>query len=86
MFVVGATQAEMIGEIRKLIPNHFLLVPGVGAQGGSLDEVVKHGMTQDGGLLINASRSILYASSGIDWKEAAGAEARSMQYQMSHYF
>jgi orotidine-5'-phosphate decarboxylase len=86
MFVVGATQASMIEEIRKIIPHHFLLVPGVGAQGGSLDEVVKHGMTQEGGLLINASRSILYASSGNDWKEAAGAEARSMQYQMSHYF
>jgi len=86
MFVVGATQASMIAEIRKIIPHHFLLVPGVGAQGGSLDEVVKHGMTKEGGLLINASRSILYASSGDDWKEAAAAEAVAMQQQMSQYF
>jgi orotidine-5'-phosphate decarboxylase len=83
MFVVGATQAEMIGEIRKLIPNHFLLVPGVGAQGGSLEEVIKYGLTAEGGLLINASRSILFASSDSDWKEAAAKEAASLQMQMA---
>jgi orotidine-5'-phosphate decarboxylase len=86
MFVVGATQAAMLSEIRKLIPEHFLLVPGVGAQGGSLEEVMRFGKNADGGLLINASRSILYASSGEDWKQAAHDEARAMQKAMAAYF
>jgi orotidine-5'-phosphate decarboxylase len=84
MFVVGATKAEMIGEIRQVIPHHFLLVPGVGAQGGSLEEVMKHGLTPDGGLLINASRSILYASNGSDFADAARAEAQRMQAEMAN--
>lgn len=83
MFVVGATKADMIGEIRQIIPNHFLLVPGVGAQGGSLEEVMKHGLTSEGGLLINASRSILYASNGPDFANAARAEAQRMQAEMA---
>ena len=86
MFVVGATQAAMLAEIRKWIPHHFLLVPGVGAQGGSLEEVMRFGKNADGGLLINASRSILYASSGEDWKQAAHDEARAMQKAMAAYF
>jgi orotidine-5'-phosphate decarboxylase len=82
MFVVGATRPEMFTEIRNIVPDHFLLVPGVGAQGGSLAEVCKFGMNQDIGLLINASRSILYASSGSDFAEAARAEAQKMQTEM----
>jgi len=82
MFVVGATRPEMLAEVRKIVPNHFLLVPGVGAQGGSLSEVVKYGRNADVGLLVNASRSILYASSGSDFAEAAGAEAKRMQEEM----
>ena len=86
MFVVGATQASSMIELRKIIPNHFLLVPGVGAQGGSLEDVLQYGMTQDGGLLINASRSILYASNGLDFADSARAEAVKMQQIMAHYF
>ncbi len=82
MFVVGATKAQALGEIRKLIPDHFLLVPGVGAQGGSLSEVAKYGMNNDCGLLINASRSIIYASSGKDFAEKANAEAKQMSVEM----
>jgi orotidine-5'-phosphate decarboxylase len=82
MFVVGATKAEMLAEIRKIIPNHFLLVPGVGAQGGSMAEVAKYGLTKDCGLLINASRSILFASSGINFADDARAEAFRMQQEM----
>jgi orotidine-5'-phosphate decarboxylase len=83
MFVVGATRAEMLSEVREVVPNHFLLVPGVGAQGGSLEEVVKYGITKDIGLLINASRSILYASSDPQhFAQAAKEEAQSMQKQM----
>jgi orotidine-5'-phosphate decarboxylase len=86
MFVVGATQAAMLGKIRKMIPKHFLLVPGVGAQGGSLEEVMRFGKNEDGGLLINASRSILYASSDDHWKEAAAQEAQRMQAAMQLYW
>jgi orotidine-5'-phosphate decarboxylase len=67
------------------VPNHFLLVPGVGAQGGSLEEVMKHGMNEGVGLLINASRSILYASSGPDFAEAAAREAHAMQQAMAAF-
>jgi orotidine-5'-phosphate decarboxylase len=85
MFVVGATKAESLAQIRQIIPNHFLLVPGVGAQGGSLQEVVKYGMNNEVGLLVNASRSILYASSGTDYASAAAAEAKKMQEEMAVY-
>ena len=85
MYVVGATRAEMLAEVRGLVPDHFLLVPGVGAQGGSLEEVMRHGMNEEVGLLINTSRSILYASSGVDFASAAAAEAKSMQQQMSAF-
>jgi orotidine-5'-phosphate decarboxylase len=83
MYVVGATKADMLAEIRKIVPDHFLLVPGVGAQGGSLEDVVKYGMNKDCGLLVNASRSILYASNGNDFLEKARAEAQSMRDAMA---
>ena len=82
MYVVGATKAEMLSDIRKIIPNHFLLVPGIGAQGGSLEEVVKYGMNDQCGLLVNSSRAILYASSGEDFAAAARQEALKVQKQM----
>ncbi len=82
MYVVGATQASMLGDIRKIVPDHFLLVPGVGAQGGSLEEVVRYGMNADCGLLVNASRSILFASSGEDFALKAREEAMRMQTEM----
>jgi len=85
MYVVGATRAEMLAEVRKLVPNHFLLVPGVGAQGGSLEDVMKFGMNDEIGLLLNASRSILYASSGSDFASAAAAEAKQMQRAMAAF-
>jgi orotidine-5'-phosphate decarboxylase len=83
MFVVGATKPQDFITIRKHAPNHFLLVPGVGAQGGSLAEVVKYGKTVDIGLLINASRSIIYASNGLDFAAAAQAEAKKLSLEMS---
>jgi orotidine-5'-phosphate decarboxylase len=82
MYVVGATKAEYFTEIRKIIPDSFLLVPGVGAQGGSLSEVCKYGMNANVGLLINSSRAIIYASNGIDFAEKARAEALQMQQEM----
>ncbi len=82
MYVVGATKAEMLAGIRKIVPNHFLLVPGVGAQGGSLQEVAKHGLTKDCGLLVNSSRNIIYASNGLDFAEKAREEAVRMQKEM----
>ncbi len=82
MFVVGATKAEMLTTIRKIIPDHFLLVPGVGAQGGSLQEVAKYGLTKDCGLLVNSSRNIIYASKGIDFAEKAREEALKIQREM----
>lgn len=83
MFVVGATKAEMLAEIRKIIPTHFLLVPGIGAQGGSLQEVAKYGLTDECGLLINSSRQIIYASSETDFAEKAREEALKVQQEMS---
>jgi orotidine-5'-phosphate decarboxylase len=84
MYVVGATRADMLAAVRQIVPNHFLLVPGVGAQGGSLSEVCKYGMNKDCGLLINASRSILYASNSVaDFANAARQEALSMQQEMA---
>jgi orotidine-5'-phosphate decarboxylase len=82
MFVVGATKAEDLASIRKLIPEHFLLVPGVGAQGGSLTDVAKHGMTAECGLLVNASRSIIYASDDKHFAEAARFEAEKVAAEM----
>lgn len=83
MYVVGATKAEMLGDIRKIIPTHFLLVPGVGAQGGSLQEVAKYGLTDDCGLLVNSSRQIIYASSEADFAEKAREEALKVQQEMA---
>ncbi len=83
MYVVGATQGEMFKDIRKVAPSHFLLVPGVGAQGGSLQEVCKYGMIKDCGLLINSSRSIIYAGHGKDFAEAAAVKAGDLHQQMA---
>jgi len=82
MYVVGATKAEYLAEIRKLIPENFLLVPGVGAQGGSLEEVCKYGMTSQVGLLVNSSRKIIYASDSTNFAEIAAAKAEAIQVQM----
>ncbi len=82
MYVVGATKADLLLSIRKFIPNHFLLVPGVGAQGGSLSEVAQYGMNKDVGLLVNSSRGILYASNGDDFAEAAKREAKKLHTEM----
>jgi orotidine-5'-phosphate decarboxylase len=82
MYVVGATKAEYFVEIRKIVPNSFLLVPGVGAQGGSLSEVCRYGMNNEIGLLINSSRGIIYASNGTDFAEKAREEALKLQQEM----
>lgn len=82
MYVVGATKAEYFADIRKIIPNGFLLVPGVGAQGGSLKEVCKYGLTENIGLLVNSSRGIIYASKDTDFAEAAAKEAENIQLEM----
>ncbi|MDP3914308.1 MAG: orotidine-5'-phosphate decarboxylase [Bacteroidota bacterium] len=82
MYVVGATKAEKLEEIRELVPEHFLLVPGVGAQGGSLQEVAKYGMNDMCGLLVNSSRQIIYASDGEDFAEKARNEAINVQVEM----
>lgn len=82
MYVVGATQGQMFETIRQIAPKSFLLVPGVGAQGGSLEEVAKYGMTEECGLLVNSSRGIIYASTGEDFDEAAATEARKLRDQM----
>jgi orotidine-5'-phosphate decarboxylase len=83
MYVVGATKAEYLGEIRKIVPDHFLLIPGVGAQGGSLEEVCRYGMNKKVGLLVNSSRAIIYASKGDDFARAAAESAAEMQRQMA---
>jgi orotidine-5'-phosphate decarboxylase len=85
MFVIGATKTAQLKEVRDLIPNHFLLVPGVGAQGGSLEEVSKIGMNADIGLLVNASRQIIFASNGEDFAEKAREEAMKLQIEMAGY-
>ena len=82
MYVVGATQGKMFEDIRHVVPDHFLLVPGVGAQGGSLEEVCKYGMNKDCGLLVNSSRGIIFASNGEDFAEVAGEKARELAEQM----
>ena len=83
MYVVGATKAEYLADIRKIIPNSFLLVPGVGAQGGNLQDVCKYGMNKNVGLLINSSRGIIYASNQDDFAKAASAKAKELQEQMA---
>lgn len=83
MYVVGATQGKMFEDIRRIVPNHFLLVPGVGAQGGSLQEVCKYGITKDCGLLVNSSRGIIYASKGEDFADVAAKKAQELQEQMA---
>ena len=83
MYVVGATRAQELERVRRWVPEHFLLVPGVGVQGGSLAEVARYGMNNHCGLLVNSSRGILYASSGEDFAEKAGAAAAELQQQMA---
>lgn len=85
MFVVGATQADRIQSIRALVPHHFFLVPGVGAQGGDLKLVSRYGMNKQCGLLVNSARAIIYASNGKDFQEAAQREARKVQQEMATY-
>ena len=82
MYVIGATRSDQVSEVRDIIPNHFLLVPGVGAQGGSLEEVAKYGMNDECGLLVNSSRGIIYASTEIDFAEKARQEAQKLQFKM----
>lgn len=83
MYVVGATQGQMFEDIRKIVPNHFLLVPGVGAQGGSLEDVCKYGMTPDCGLIVNSSRAIIYADSTENFANIAAEEAKKVAQQMA---
>ena len=83
MYVVGATRPEMIAEVRKIIPNHFLLVPGVGAQGGSLKEVCQYGLTDEIGLLINSSRGIIYAGTDEDFAQKSREAALQIQKEMT---
>jgi orotidine-5'-phosphate decarboxylase len=85
MFVVGATRPDMLKRIRERAPEYFFLIPGVGAQGGNLEEVAKAALTKDCGILVNASRSILYASSGADFAEKASEEAQAMQLEMASF-
>jgi orotidine-5'-phosphate decarboxylase len=85
MFVIGATQANEFVNIRKITPYHFYLVPGVGAQGGSLKEISEKAMTKDGGLLVNASRAVIYASNDEDFAAAAGKVAREYAVEMAGY-
>ena len=85
MFVVGATQASDLTAIRDLVPDHFLLIPGVGTQGGSLEDVSKYGLNKDGGLLVNASRAIIYASGKEDFASEAAEIAKQYQVEMANY-
>ena len=83
MFVVGATHPEMFAKVRAIAPDHFLLVPGIGAQGGELTEVAKFGLNDQCGLLVNSSRGIIYAGKGTDFAEKARAEAQKIQSEMA---
>ena len=83
MYVVGATKADMLTTVRSIVPDSFLLVPGVGAQGGSLSEVCRYGLNSDCGLLVNSSRGIIYASNGTDFAQRAAEEAAKLQQQMA---
>jgi orotidine-5'-phosphate decarboxylase len=85
MYVVGATHPEMLRQIRKLVPEHFLLVPGVGAQGGSLEEVAKYGLNNKCGLLVNSSRGIIFADDSKDFDKVAGVKAKELQVEMEKY-
>jgi orotidine-5'-phosphate decarboxylase len=85
MFVVGATQTKFLAKIRQIVPDHFLLVPGIGAQGGDLEAVAKYGMNHQCGLLVNSSRGIIYASSNADFAEAAAKEAGRIQTEMARF-
>lgn len=85
MYVVGATRADMLADVRKIIPHNFLLVPGIGAQGGSLEEVCKYGMNDQCGLIVNSSRAIIYADNSTDFAYAAHVEASRVRDQMSQY-
>ena len=85
MYVVGATKADQLQEIRAIVPNHFLLVPGVGAQGGSLEEVSKNGMNESCGLLVNSSRGIIFSASDANFALSAGQQAQKLQEEMSEY-
>lgn len=85
MYVVGATRAEMLAEIRRIVPDHFLLVPGIGAQGGSLEEVVRYGMNDRCGLLVNSSRAIIYADSSANFASVAGEKAHALQQEMASF-
>ena len=85
MYVIGATQSQSLKEIRKIIPNHFLLVPGIGAQGGSLAEVIENGLNSDYGLLINSSRSIIYSSKGLDFSSSARNVAMQIKLEMERF-
>jgi orotidine-5'-phosphate decarboxylase len=83
MFVVGATKPEYFADIRKIIPNHFLLVPGVGAQGGNLQDVCKFGLTKNCGLIVNSSRGIIYAGKDVNFALSAQKEALKLQQEMA---
>lgn len=85
MYVVGATHAVMLNSIRKLVPDHFLLIPGVGAQGGSLEEVSKYGLNSKCGLLVNSSRGIIFADSSANFDKIAGQKAKEIQVEMEKY-
>ncbi len=85
MYVVGATRAEMLKDIRKLVPDHFLLIPGIGAQGGSLEEVAKYGINNKCGLLVNSSRGIIFAGNGVDFDKVASEKAKEIQLEMGKY-
>jgi orotidine-5'-phosphate decarboxylase len=85
IYVVGATRAAMLKDIRKIVPDHFLLIPGVGAQGGSLEEVARYGMNSSCGLLVNSSRAIIFADNSENFDKVAGEKAREMQQEMAIY-
>jgi orotidine-5'-phosphate decarboxylase len=85
MYVIGATRAEMLKEVRQIVPEHFLLVPGVGTQGGSLKEVVKYGLNSKCGLLVNSSRGIIFADSSENFAKVAGEKASEIQREMERY-
>lgn len=83
MYVVGATQANMLEKIRNIVPNSFLLIPGVGAQGGSLEDVCNYGMTEDCALLVNSSRGVIYAGDGLNFADKAAEQAKLLQQDMA---
>lgn len=85
MYVVGATRADTLIEIRRIVPDHFLLVPGVGAQGGNLEQVAKYGLNKKCGLLVNSSRGIIYADNSVNFDKTAGRKAKEMQQEMAKY-